>query len=49
MMKTHHWHVLYIIMNLTQLERIKMELKQRRYGYSKVQGPILIKTLDFRC
>jgi hypothetical protein len=32
--------VLYIIMNLMQLERIKMELKRSRYGCSKVQGPI---------
>jgi hypothetical protein len=26
-------------MNLTQLERIKSELKQERYGLLKIQGP----------
>jgi hypothetical protein len=31
--------VLYFIINLTQLERIKTEQKQERYGCSKVQGP----------
>jgi hypothetical protein len=29
MMKTHFYHVLYFIMNLPQLERIKTELKHR--------------------
>jgi hypothetical protein len=32
--------VLYIIMNLTQLERIKTELKRRFYGLNKIGGPI---------
>jgi hypothetical protein len=40
MMITHHLRVLYIIMNLTQLEWIKTELKQERYGENKIGGPI---------
>jgi hypothetical protein len=32
--------MLYIIMNLTQFERIKMELKRARYGENKIVGPI---------
>jgi hypothetical protein len=32
--------VLYIIMNLTQFERIKTELKRARYGENKIEGPI---------
>jgi hypothetical protein len=40
MVKTHNYRVLYIIMNLTQLERIKTELKRARYGENKIGGPI---------
>jgi hypothetical protein len=31
--------MLYIIMNLTQLERIKTELKQRFYEQNNIGGP----------
>jgi hypothetical protein len=31
--------VLYIIMDLTQFEWIKTELKRERYGLLKIQGP----------
>jgi hypothetical protein len=36
MVKTLHERVLYIIMDLTKLERIKSELKQERYGSLKI-------------
>jgi hypothetical protein len=36
MVKTLHYHVLYIIMDLTQLERIKTELKRERHGLLKI-------------
>jgi hypothetical protein len=39
-MKTHHQCVLYIIMNLTQLEQIKTELERARYRENKIGGPI---------
>jgi hypothetical protein len=32
--------VLYFIMNLPQLERIKTELRRARYGENKIGGPI---------
>jgi hypothetical protein len=31
--------MIYTIMNLTQLERIKTELKQRNYALNKIGGP----------
>jgi hypothetical protein len=40
--------MLYIIMNLTQLERIKMELKQRIYGENKFAGARTRLNVDFR-
>jgi hypothetical protein len=39
MMKTHHLYVIYNIMNLPQLERIKTELKRRIYDQNKIEGP----------
>jgi hypothetical protein len=36
MIRTHYQHVLYIIMNLTQLERIKTELKDAFYEQKKM-------------
>jgi hypothetical protein len=38
MMKTHHYRVLYIIMDLTQFEWIKSELKQIFYEENKIAG-----------
>jgi hypothetical protein len=48
MMKSHHYCVLYFIMNLPQLERIKTELEQRNYGQNKIIGTYLQLTIDFR-
>jgi hypothetical protein len=38
-MKTLHLYVLYFIMNLMQLKRIKTELKQIIYRENKIEGP----------
>jgi hypothetical protein len=35
-------------MNLTQIERIKMELKQARYEENRVAGTCKRLTIDFR-
>jgi hypothetical protein len=48
MMKIHHLRVLNIIMNLTQLEWIKMELKQRNLEQNKIAGTYLQLAIDFR-
>jgi hypothetical protein len=37
MVKTLHYCVLYIIMDLTQLERMKSELKHKRYEQNKIE------------
>jgi hypothetical protein len=39
MVKTLHYRVLYIIMDLTQFEWIKIELKQKFYEQNKIGGP----------
>jgi hypothetical protein len=40
--------MLYIIMNLPQLEHIKTELKQSNYEENKTAGTYLQLTIDFR-
>jgi hypothetical protein len=40
--------VLYIIMDLTQLERIKSELKRKRYEQNKIERIYSQLTIDFR-
>ena len=36
--KHYYKHVDYVIVNLTQLERVKTELKRRRYDENSVDG-----------
>jgi len=43
----HQKHVDYIAMSLTQLERIKMQLKQRLYGQSKLVYLLCISRIIF--
>jgi hypothetical protein len=40
--------VLYTIMDLTQLERIKSELKRKRYEKNKIVRTCSRLTIDFR-
>ena len=39
--KHYYKHVDYVIVNLTQLERVKTELKRRRYSLNKTSGKIV--------